>query len=234
MKIIIFTLITLLLFVPACNAAVSEDMSVYLRKDVFEAKMDAFMSEIRLMNEQTRGEIRALSERLDGKISALSSRVDGLESKVDAKIDSLETKLNTRIDGLEAKVNAKIDSLETKLNTRIDGLESKVDAKIDGLEAKLNTRMDGVEAKSSTRMDGIDTRMDGIGTRIDDLRNGIYLWLVIITAIFGYIEIRRKKQEREAAKEIPTTQSITLEDVKNLVLQMIEENNSRLRKSVQA
>lgn len=226
MKIIIFTLITLLLFVPACNAAVSEDMSVYLRKDVFEAKMDAFMSEIRLMNEQTRGEIRALSERLDGKISALSSRVDGLESKVDAKIDGLETKLNTRIDGLESKVNAKIDSLETKLNTRIDGLESKVDAKIDGLEAKLNTRMDGVEAKSSTRM-------DGIGTRIDDLRNGIYLWLVIITAIFGYIEIRRKKQEREAAKEIPT-QSITLEDVKNLVLQMIEENNSRLRKGVQA
>ncbi len=161
MRKIILALMIALSFVSMSSGATSEDMSVYVRKDVFEAKMEAFMAEIRFMNEQTRGEIRALSERLDGKISALSSRVDGLEAKMD---------------------------------TRINGLERKLDA------------------------------------RIDDLRNGLYLWITVITVIFAYIEIRRKRQEREDAKEA-TAPTMTLEEIKNLVGQMIAENNAKLIKS---
>ena len=132
---VILALMIVLSVVSMSSGATSEDMSVYVRKDVFEAKMEAFMAEIRFMNEQTRGEIRALS-----------SRVDGLDK------------------------------------------------------------------------------------RIDDLRNGLYLWITVITVIFAYIEIRRKRQEREDAKEA-TAPTMTLEEIKNLVGQMIAENNAKLIKS---
>ena len=132
---VILALMIVLSVVSMSSGATSEDMSVYVRKDVFEAKMEAFMAEIRFMNEQTRGEIRALS-----------SRVDGLDK------------------------------------------------------------------------------------RIDDLRNGLYLWITVITVIFAYIEIRRKRQERGDAKEA-SAPTMTLEEIKNLVGQMIAENNAKLIKS---
>ena len=147
---IMLALMMVLSVVSMSSGAASEDMSVYVRKDVFEAKMEAFMAEIRFMNEQTRGEIRTLS---------------------------------TRVDGLEAK-----------MDTRINGLERKLDA------------------------------------RIDDLRNGLYLWITVITVIFAYIEIRRKRQERWDAKEA-SAPTMTLEEIKNLVGQMIAENNAKLIKS---
>ena len=55
MKKFIFVLLLLLLMPVKAHAEISND--VYLRRDVFEAKMDAFMAEIRLMNEQTRREM---------------------------------------------------------------------------------------------------------------------------------------------------------------------------------
>ena len=55
MKKFVFILLLLLLMPMKAHAEISND--VYLRRDVFEAKMDAFMAEIRLMNEQTRREM---------------------------------------------------------------------------------------------------------------------------------------------------------------------------------
>ena len=66
MRRIIVVLLMLELMSVTCFGAVSEDMNVYVRKDVFEAKMESFMSEIRLMNEQLRSDIRRLETRIDG------------------------------------------------------------------------------------------------------------------------------------------------------------------------
>lgn len=54
----------------------SEDMSVYVRQDVFDAKMELLLT------------------RIEGKIDALSERIDGLESRIDARIDSVERRIN--------------------------------------------------------------------------------------------------------------------------------------------
>ena len=102
-KVYVLVMIHLLVFGTACYGAVSDD--VYLRRDVFEAKMDAFMSEIRFMNEQLRGEIR----------------------EVNAKIDTVEKNLNARIDSVEKNLNARIDGVEKHLNARIDGVDARVD-----------------------------------------------------------------------------------------------------------
>ena len=74
--------------------AVSEDMSVYLRKDVFEAKIEALFNrlhaEIGTLKTELRSEIGSLRTELKseigdlrGDVRALSARIDGLEKRVD-------------------------------------------------------------------------------------------------------------------------------------------------------
>ena len=171
-KVYVLVMIHLLVFGTACYGAVSDD--VYLRRDVFEEKMDAFMSEIRFMNEQLRGEIR----------------------EVNAKIDTVEKNLNARIDSVEKNLNARIDSVEKNLNARIDGVEKHLNARIDGVDA-----------------------------RVDDLRNDIYLGLVILGIVVSWPKLKEAAQ-----KWGKSTPSITLEDVKRL----IEENNARMSGKAQA
>ena len=67
----IMAALLLMLMTNSCYGAVSED--IYVRKDVFDAKMEAFMAEIRLMNEQLRGEIRELGSRIDGVEKRMST-----------------------------------------------------------------------------------------------------------------------------------------------------------------
>ena len=71
----------------------SNDNSVFIREDVFNARMDAFMAEIRLENEKLRNELnskienyQAQNERqfseLRGEIRVLSTRMDGLDNRM--------------------------------------------------------------------------------------------------------------------------------------------------------
>ena len=94
MKRIFVALMILVLTGSACFGAVSEDMSVYVRKDVFDAKMEAFMAEIRLMNEQLRSEIRALNTKIDGNFATLSERIDGVDAKLSGRIDGLDARMS--------------------------------------------------------------------------------------------------------------------------------------------
>ena len=110
-KKICAALVILMLACTVCYGATSEDMSVYVRIDVFDAMMDAFMSEIRLMNEQLRGEIRALGARIDGVETSLNARIDGVETSLNARMDKVETSLNARIDGVERRMS----TLETMI-----------------------------------------------------------------------------------------------------------------------
>ena len=87
-------LMWLLVFGTKCYGTVSDD--VYVRKDVFDAKMEAFMAEIRLMNEQVRSE-------MSREFSNLGSRIDRLETRID--------RVETRIDGVEKRMS----SLETMI-----------------------------------------------------------------------------------------------------------------------
>lgn len=106
MKKIFLSMIFVFCAVSAYGAS-SDD--VYLRKDVFEAKMDAFMAEIR-------GEFKGLNTRIDELDKRLSSRIDELDKRLSSRIDDLDTKLSTRI-----------SDLDTKLSTRIDVVDKRID-----------------------------------------------------------------------------------------------------------
>ena len=66
-------------------AATSHDIreDIYLRQDLFEAKMDTFMAEIRLMNEQLRSEIKQEIQATNSRIDATNSRIDVTNSRLD-------------------------------------------------------------------------------------------------------------------------------------------------------
>lgn len=55
---------------------------VYLRKDVFDAKMEAFMAEIRLGNAEIRKDIEKLDQKIDYKIEAVNNRIDAVNLRI--------------------------------------------------------------------------------------------------------------------------------------------------------
>ena len=85
--------------------AVSEDMSVYLRKDVFEAKIEALFNRLH-------AEIGTLK-------TELRSEIGSLRTELKSEISSLRTELKSEIGDLRGDVRA--------LSARIDGLEKRVD-----------------------------------------------------------------------------------------------------------
>ena len=75
----------------------------------------------------------------------------------------------------------------------------------------------------------LSTRVDGIDARMGDLRNDIYLGLVVLGIIFGLPAVQ-KMFERRAEKKSAAQTSITLEDV----MRLIEENNAKVLGKFQA
>ena len=96
-----FLVMMLLLFLlnSVSYGATSEDASVYVRQDVFDAKMEALFirlhSEIETLGNKINGRIDALSAEMNGKISALSSEVKGDLRELSARIDGIEKRMDT-------------------------------------------------------------------------------------------------------------------------------------------
>ena len=177
MRKFVIPAVFVLLMCNICWGAASEDMNVYLRKDVFEARMDAFMKEMR-------GEFQVMNAKLE----ALSQRMDDNYRNLEQKIDD-----NRR-------------NLEQKIDDNRRNLEQKIDSNYHNLEQR------------------IDNNYHSLDTRISDVRNDVYLGLVILGIIVSLPIVQKMLSSMEVKRQM-----ITLEDVKRL----IEENNAELRKSLQ-
>lgn len=89
MKRLATVLLLMLSMTGLCYGAASEDMSVYLRKDVFDAKMEAFMTEIRGEFQVVNAKIDALSRRVDDNYNNLSRRIDDNYHSLDTRISDV-------------------------------------------------------------------------------------------------------------------------------------------------
>ena len=170
-KMSVLLLVQLLAFGTASYGAVSDD--VYVRKDVFEAKMEAFMTEIR------------------GEFQVMNAKIDALSRRVDDNYHSLEK----RIDDLEKRTDDKFINMEKRMNDNYSNLEKRMDNNYYSLDA-----------------------------RISDLRNGLYLGLVLFGTAVGLPFFNKWREEKQKEKEEQRRPSITLEDV----MRLIEENNMKL------
>ena len=104
-KFLVFMLLILVLFVGSAYGAVSDD--VYLRRDVFDAKMEALMAEIRLGNQN-------LLEQIRGEMDKRFAEVDRRFAEVDRRLSDLNDRFNT----LDKKVDV--------LAERTDGTRTTV------------------------------------------------------------------------------------------------------------
>ena len=99
----IFVMIFLLLILSSASyGATSEDSSVYVRQDVFDAKMEAFMAEIR-------GEFQVINAKLE----ALNKRLDDFQASTSSRFDDLQASTSNRFDDLQASTAWRIDDVKT-------------------------------------------------------------------------------------------------------------------------
>ena len=97
MKKIIVALL-LLTMSSACYGAASDD--VYVRKDLFDAKMESMFNRLHAEIGEVRGDIKALSGRIDGVNASLSGRIDGLNASLSGRIDGLDKRIDDLRNGI--------------------------------------------------------------------------------------------------------------------------------------
>lgn len=79
----------------------SNDNAVFIREDVFNARMDAFMATIRLENEKLRNE---LNSKIDGYQAHNEKQFSELRSAISETRSEIKV-LSTRMDGLEYRMS---------------------------------------------------------------------------------------------------------------------------------
>ena len=118
MKKIFLSLILVILLSGSALGVSSDD--VYLRKDVFDAKMDAFMSEIRLMNMDLRREMDKRFSEMDKRFSEVDKRFDAL----DKKIENVKTELHQEIQDVKNELHQKIQNVSSQVAVLDERTES--------------------------------------------------------------------------------------------------------------
>ena len=78
----IVIILTTLILSSVSFGAVSEDMNVYVRQDVFDAKMEALFERMDKNFVELKSMIKSTENELKGDIKALSALIDGLEQRI--------------------------------------------------------------------------------------------------------------------------------------------------------
>ena len=134
-KILIAAIITITAAASALGATSSDiHEGVYLRQDVFDAKMDAFIAEIRLMNQQLKSElkqeIQSVKEELHKEIqdtkAELRKEIQANTTAIQANsaaIQQLRTELKQDIQSVKEELRKDIQANSTAIqvtNARLD------------------------------------------------------------------------------------------------------------------
>ena len=90
----------------------SADNQQYITVELFNSKMETFLTQIKLGNEQLRNELNA---KIDEKFGQLNDKIDERVGQLNAKIDSVQSSLHAEIQAVavQTQVNAaKIEMLQ--------------------------------------------------------------------------------------------------------------------------
>ena len=110
MKKILLSLLITLILCSCAYAAASEDMNVYVRKDVFDVEIKNINSNMekistkldnleKSVNELAQS-VAVLSERIDRNFDTLSSRIDGVSNTLSSRIDNLDARISDLRNGI--------------------------------------------------------------------------------------------------------------------------------------
>ncbi len=129
MKRIFIAFLILISFCSCSYGAVSEDMNIYVRKDLFEVYMQNIDSKLEnILREVTlqREDIKNLTQSL----ANLTERVGRLEEKVDGNYVTLSNRIQgveKRIEDVNTSLSGSIENLNASLSTSIKNVEKRFD-----------------------------------------------------------------------------------------------------------
>lgn len=228
-----FALILIISFCGIANAAtVSNDMSDYVRKDVFEAYMQNINSNTEKILEELRAQRKEFTEELKAQRKEFTDELkaqrkeftEGLAAQQKEFMEEFKSQrksineLTTSVSVLTERVNG-LDKRVNGLENRVNGLENSmnenfknVNTQIQVIESRANNSYNNIEAHISNNYRNLDSR-------IGDLRNDIYLWLVIIGIVIGSIPAKKFVQWLQERKFIRNN-SITIEDIEKIATQV--------------
>ncbi len=169
--------------------------SEYVRKDVFEAYMQSINTKFD----------RILSEISGIKTEMANMKRDNanLRTEVKSEIANLRGELKAEIANLRSELKAEIAEIKTELKTQRNDITS--------LTQTVATLAEQVRGLNNSLAQHIRESEN----RITDIRNDIYLGLVVLGVIFSIPNIKEFFNNREVKKA--KSQTITLEDVKRLI-----------------
>ena len=229
MKKIPLAIMFLFLMSSVSYCAVSEDMNVYVRQDVFDAKMEAFFNRIHTDMAEMRSDIRALSEKIDGVNKSLTEKIDGVEKTLTEKVDKVNSTLSEKIDGVNKSLTEKIDGVEKTLTEKIDKVNTTLTERIDGVNNTLNEKIDKVNSTLSGKIDGVNSTLsektDNLNSRMSDLRNGFYLVVVVFGILFSLPFFNKIYEEHKNRKP-----ALTVEDVERIFERLIDAKLSAIQR----
>ena len=150
----------------------------------------------------------------------------------EAYMQSINTKFDrilSEISGMKTEIaNMKNDNarLRIELKTEISDLRSEIKAEIAEIKAELKTQKNDIASLTQTVAtlaeqvrglnNGLAQHIRESENRITDIRNDIYLGLVVLGVIFSLPAIKDFFNNRDE-KKAASSQTITLEDVKRLI-----------------
>ena len=109
MKKIILSLMFALSLCTCSYGAASDDTNIYVRQDVFDAKMEAQFNRIHGEIAELKGDIKALSERVDKNLAefkAVANEIKGDVRTLDARVSGIENHVSWWIGGLTLLLTA--------------------------------------------------------------------------------------------------------------------------------
>ena len=160
--------------------AVSQDMAVYVRQDVFDAKMEA-------MFERLHGEIVAMKNEIKADINELKADMNEFKGEIRADMNDFKGEIRADMNDFKGEIRGDIKALSER---------------VDGNFGTLSTR--------------IDSNFVTLSTRIDDLRQDIYLGLVVLGLIAAFPAVKEFLKWREERKEIKNY-SLIMDEVRRLI-----------------
>ncbi|MBR1437897.1 MAG: hypothetical protein IJ587_05105 [Synergistaceae bacterium] len=150
----------------------SYDNTVFIREDVFNARMDAFMSEIKLENEKLRNE--------------LNSKIDTVQSSLNSKIDTVQSSLNSKIDNVHSSLTSKIESYQAQNERQFSELRGEI--KI------LSTRMDGLDARMADLQNSISWSFTLAAAFIAVIGIIISVFIAFAPSIWSFVKRKRQPE----------------------------------------
>ncbi|MBQ6114929.1 MAG: hypothetical protein IJQ24_04280 [Synergistaceae bacterium] len=159
----------------------------------------------------------AVSEDIYVRKDVFEANMQGINTKLDILLEQMKVQREEHNAQMK-ELREEMKELRTEMKTQREEHNSQIEAlrhdiaELTRVVSVLSTRVDAIDK----RMDGMEARIGNLKNdfdgRIGELRNGIYLWLVIFGIVLGMPAVQKMFQSITERKP-----SLTVEDVKRLI-----------------